>query len=72
VATFFSISKLGPGVMPVIYDNRATADRFVVLIKDGKYGNDVRNMFREMGALDVRDDVFVDHNMPFPLPIKLK
>ncbi len=72
VATFFSISKLGPGVNPVIYEKRATADRFVVLFKDGRYGNDIRNLMTEFNVETMRDDVHVDHNLPIPLPVKLK
>lgn len=72
VTTFFVISKLGPGVLPVIYDKRATADRFVVLLKDGKNGAEIRQSMKDAGAVDLRDDVHVDHNLPMPLPIRLK
>lgn len=72
VGTFFSVNQMGPGAMPVIYERRATADRFVALFKDGKSGNEIRTAMKELGALEVRDDVHVSHNAPFPLPIKLK
>jgi len=72
VATFLTISKLGPGVQNIIYDTRATADRFVVLIKDGINGQDIRSTMTKYGAVEIRSDVHVDHNLPMPLPIKLK
>lgn len=72
VSTFFTISKLGPGVLPVIYDKRATADRFVVLYKEDANAEEVRSLVAEHGAVEMRNDVHVDHNFPGPLPIKLK
>jgi hypothetical protein len=72
VTTFFTVSKMAPGVIPVIYDKRATADRFVVLYEvDGRI-NEVRSNLNAWGVEEIRNDVHVDHNMPFPLPFKLK
>ena len=71
-ATFFCISKLGPGVLPVIYDHRATNDKFVVLYESDTRGDEIRNNLKAWGVEEMRDDVHVQHNMPFPLPFKLK
>ncbi len=72
VATYLCISRLAPGVIPVIYEPRSTADKFVVLLEIDSRADEIRNNMKAWGVEELRDDVHVDHNMPFPIPFKLK
>ncbi|MCX6352683.1 MAG: DUF3341 domain-containing protein [Bacteroidetes bacterium] len=72
VTTFYTICKLAPGVIPVIYDKRATDDRFVVLLEDDARGAEIRMIMKENGAEEIRDDVHVTDNFPGPSPLKLR
>ncbi|MDQ3072798.1 MAG: DUF3341 domain-containing protein [Bacteroidota bacterium] len=70
--TFFWICGLLPGVIPVIYEPRATDDRFVVLFEKGTRENEVRDFLKHSGVLEMRDDEHITHNFPGPSPIKLR
>jgi hypothetical protein len=71
--TFFWICGLFPGVEPVIYDKRATNDRFVILYPRGNdEGAQVRKIMADNGAVELRDDNYITHNFPGPSPIILQ
>jgi hypothetical protein len=70
--TFFWISGLFPGVEPVIYDLRATDDRFVVIFEEAGRGEEIKSLMLENGVVEVRNDEFISHNFPGPSPIILK
>ncbi len=69
--TFFWISGMFPGVQPIIYDKRATDDRFVVIFDEAGRGNEIRTLMQENGVSELRDDQYISHNFPGPLPLKL-
>jgi hypothetical protein len=70
--TFFWISGMFPGVEPVIYDKRATNDRFVVLYEADEKAQEIRDVMASHGAVELRDDQYISHNFPGPSPIKLR
>jgi hypothetical protein len=70
--TFFWICGLFPGVQPIIYDLRATDDRFVVIFDEAGRGNEIRTLMQESGVSELRDDQYISHNVPGPLPLKIR
>jgi hypothetical protein len=70
--TYMWISGLFPGVEPVIYERRATSDRFVVMYEAGSRGQEIRDVMAANGAVELRDEDYISHNFPGPSPIKLK
>ena len=70
--TFYWISKILPGVIPVLYDKRQTNDRFVVLYKDNGNAEEIKAFALQNGAIEARNDLEYTHNFPGPLPIKLR
>ncbi|MDZ4838411.1 MAG: DUF3341 domain-containing protein [Bacteroidota bacterium] len=72
VVTYMWVCGLSPGVEPVIYEIRATDDRFVLLIEEGSIGDNIRNDMIAMKAEAVRNDDYITHNFPGPVPIRLK
>jgi hypothetical protein len=71
--TYFWINGMFPGVEPVLYDLRATDDRFVILYPKGTgNGDDIRKLMADNGAVELRDDDYITHNFPGPSPIRLR
>ncbi|RYY70649.1 MAG: DUF3341 domain-containing protein [Chitinophagaceae bacterium] len=70
--TFFWISGMFPGVQPIIYDKRATDDRFVVIFDEAGRGDEIRSLMQANGVAELRDDQYISHNFPGPLPITIK
>ena len=70
--TFFWTCKLMPGVIPVIYDKRSTDDHFVVILARDKREAEVRETMQQNGVKEMKDDQYITHNFPGPLPIKLR
>jgi len=70
--TFFWTCKLMPGVIPVIYDKRSTDDHFVVLFAKDKREAEVRETMQQNGVKEMKEDQYITHNFPGPLPIKLR
>jgi hypothetical protein len=70
--TFFWISGMFPGVQPIIYDKRATDDRFVVIFEEAGRGDEIRSLMQQNGVSELRDDQYISHNFPGPLPITIK
>lgn len=71
-ATYFWVSGLFPGVEPVIYDKRATDDRFVLLLEDAGRGAEIKADMEATGTVEIRNDDFISHNFPGPSPLKLR
>lgn len=70
--TYYWISGLLPGVQPIIYDKRATDDRFLVLFEADDRAEEIRETMKQNGSVELRDDIHYTHNFPGPLPIILK
>jgi hypothetical protein len=70
--TFFWISGMFPGVQPIIYEKRATDDRFVVIFDQASGRDEIRNLMMENGVVELRDDEYISHNFPGPLPITVR
>ncbi|MBI3141752.1 MAG: DUF3341 domain-containing protein [Bacteroidetes bacterium] len=72
VATYFFRSSLMPGFEPKIYDRHATSHHFVVLVeKTPGMRGEIIEIVKNAGAIEVRDDEYLEQNAPFPLPIKM-
>lgn len=60
--TFSVRSKLFPGQIPVIFDERATDDKFIIVIDDTILGEErsgtAARIMKEMGAVEVLDKEF--------------
>lgn len=72
VGTFFFRSMLMPGFTPKIYDEHATSHHFVVLIEAESMTAEINEMLKEAGAVETREDEFLEQNGPAPLPIKMQ
>lgn len=70
--TYYWICKLAPGAENVIYEPRATIDRFAVLYEDENRAEEIKMFCMNNGAESVRNDEYVTHNFPGPIPFKLK
>ena len=70
--TYYWICGMFPGVEPVIYDIRATDDRFVLILEEGNRGEEIKGAMNIQGMVDVRNDDYITHNFPGPAPIKLR
>ena len=72
VGTYFFRSTLLPGFEPKIYDQHATSHHFVVLVESANMTEDIKETLKDIGAIEVREDEYLEQNAPFPLPIKMK
>lgn len=72
VGTYFFRSTLLPGFEPKIYDIHATSHHFVVLVEAAEMTDDIKDILKDAGAIEVREDEYLEQNAPFPLPIKMK
>ena len=72
VGTYFFRATLLPGFEPKIYDQHATSHHFVVLVEGGAMADDAKAILKDAGAIEIREDEYLEQNAPFPLPIKMK
>lgn len=72
VGTFFFRSMLLPGFEPKLYDQHATSHHFVVLVEADSMTDDINDILKEAGAIETRQDEYLEQNGPAPLPIKMK
>ena len=70
--TFFWISGMFPGAEPVLYDLRQTDDRFVLIYEEASRGEEIKETLRQNGVVEVRNEDFISHNFPGPVPLILK
>jgi hypothetical protein len=70
--TFFWICGMFPGVQPIIYEKRSTDDRFVLILDENGQGSEIRTLMMENGVVELRDDEYISHNFPGPLPLKVR
>lgn len=72
VGTYFFRAMLLPGFEPKIYDPHATSHHFVVLVEAEGMSDEIKSILKDSGAIEIRDDEYLEQNAPFPLPIKMK
>jgi len=70
--TFFWISGMFPGAEPVLYDLRQTDDRFVLIYEEAGRGEEIKATLSQNGVVEVRNEDFISHNFPGPVPLILK
>jgi len=72
VGLYLMRNNMLPGMDPKIYHNRATQDRFVVLIEEENLKEEIVETLKELGASEIKEDEYVEQKAPLPLPIKMK
>ena len=72
VGTYFMRASLMPGYEPKIYDQHATSHHFVVLVESANTVQEAKDILKEAGAIEIREDEYLEQNSPLPLPINMK
>lgn len=72
VTVYFLRNTMLPGFEPKVYHRRSTQDHFVVLVEENNMGDDIKSFMKEIGAIEAKDEEYVEQTGPLPLPIKMK
>jgi hypothetical protein len=72
INTYFWVNGMFPGIEPIIYDKRSTDDHFVLIYREDNRGEEIKASMAKYSPIEVRNDEFISHNFPGPLPILLK